>query len=101
MDLPATDEAGLAKAIHMGEVCTDLPSYLKAFDITCSVLQTADALERAAYELVEDASKENVWHLEVRYAPVLHTVRGLSLARIVEAVLTRCFQTVNIILSLY
>ena len=88
VDLPAHDEAGLAKAIHMGEVCTDLPSYLKAFDITCSVLQTADALERAAYELVEDASKENVWHLEVRYAPVLHTLRGLSLARIVEAVLT-------------
>ena len=36
---------------------------------------------------MEDASKENVWHLEVRYAPVLHTLRGLSLARIVEAVL--------------
>ena len=33
VDLPAHDEAGLAKAIHMGEVCTDLPSYLKAFDI--------------------------------------------------------------------
>ena len=85
--LPASTEDALAKAIHMGEVCTDLPSYLEAFDITCSVLQTADALERVAYELVEDAAKENVWHLEVRYAPALHTMRGLSLARIVEAVL--------------
>lgn len=85
--LPADDEKGLAKAIHMGEVCKDLEDYLKAFDITCSVLQTEEALERVAFELAEDAAKENVWHLEVRYAPILHTRRGLSLARIVEAVL--------------
>ena len=85
--LPANDEAGLAKAIHRGEVCKDLVEYLKAFDITCSVMQTEEALERTAFELAEDAAKENVWHLEVRYAPVLHTRRGLSLARINDAVL--------------
>jgi adenosine deaminase len=85
--LAATDEAGLARAIHMGERCKDLEEYLKAFDITCSVLQTEEALERTAFELAEDAAKENVWHLEVRYAPVLHTRRGLSLARINDAVL--------------
>jgi adenosine deaminase len=85
--LPANDPEGLAKAIHLGEICTDLEAYLKAFDITCSVLQTEEALERVAYELVEDAAAENVWHLEVRYAPILHTRKGLSLARIVDAVL--------------
>lgn len=85
--LPADSEEGLAKAIHRGEVCKDLVEYLKAFDITCSVMQTEDALERTAYELAEDAAKENVWHLEVRYAPILHTRRGLPLARINDAVL--------------
>ncbi len=85
--LPADDAPGLARAIHQGERCKDLVEYLKAFDITCSVLQTEDALERAAYELAEDAARENVWHLEVRYAPILHTRRGLSLARINDAVL--------------
>lgn len=85
-DNPATEE-GLAKAIHKGERCKDLPDYLKAFDITCSVLQTEEALERTAYELACDAAAENVWHLEVRYAPILHTRRGLSLARINDAVL--------------
>jgi adenosine deaminase len=83
----AADEAGVAKAIHKGERCKDLVEYLKAFDITCSVLQTEDALERTAYELACDAAAENVWHLEVRYAPILHTRRGLSLARINDAVL--------------
>ncbi len=85
--LKAQTEDQLAEAIHMGKVCASLDEYLEAFDITCSVLQTEDALERAAFELAEDAAKENVWHLEVRYAPILHTRRGLSLVRIVEAVL--------------
>lgn len=85
--LPSDTEEGLAEAIHMGEVCASLTDYLKAFDITCAVLQTEEALERAAFELAEDAAAENVLHLEVRYAPVLHTRQGLSMSRIVEAVL--------------
>lgn len=85
--LPANDVEGLARAIHKGERCKDLVEYLKAFDITCSVLQTEEALERVAFELAEDAARENVWHLEVRYAPILHTRRGLSLALVNEAVL--------------
>lgn len=85
--LPADDEAGLSAALHIGQVCRDLVEYLHAFDVTTAVLQTEHALERAAFELAEDAWNEGVWHLEVRYAPNLHTRRGLSLARIVEAVL--------------
>ena len=85
--LPADDEAGLAKAIHMGEVCEDLNDYLKAFDITLSVMQHEEALYRAAYELAEDAAKENVRLMEVRYAPNLHTRKGLPMTHIVEAVL--------------
>ncbi|MEQ8984755.1 MAG: adenosine deaminase, partial [Deltaproteobacteria bacterium] len=36
--------------------------------------------------LAEDAAKENVRYMEVRYAPVLHTQMGLPLPNIVEAV---------------
>jgi len=49
--------------------------------------QTEDALERIAYELAEDAAAENVRYMEVRYAPMLHTRRGLKLTSVVEAVL--------------
>lgn len=87
VELPATDPAGLAKAIHMGEICHDLKDYLTAFDVTLSVLQDEDALYRVAYELAEDAAKENVKLMEVRYAPILHTRKGLPLTRIVEAVI--------------
>lgn len=62
-----------------------LEDYLARFDITVAVLQTAEALERVAYEMVEDAARDNVRYLEVRYCPWLSTGGGLSLAQILEA----------------
>jgi adenosine deaminase len=85
--LPADTEEGLARAIHMGEVCGSLEDYLTAFDVTLSVLQTEASLYRAAYELAVDCAAENVRYLEVRYAPVLHQKNGLKLTTIVDAVL--------------
>lgn len=85
--LPSDTEDGLARAIHMGQLCENLEDYLVAFDVTCAVLQTEEALFRAAYELAKDAAAENVKYLEVRYAPVLHQQRGLKLTQVVDAVL--------------
>jgi adenosine deaminase len=85
--LPADTPEGLARAIHMGETCTSLENYLTAFDVTLQVLQTEEALHRAAHELVLDAAAENVRYLEVRYSPVLHTRQGLKPTAIVDAVL--------------
>jgi adenosine deaminase len=87
IELPARDEDGLRKAMHLGENCGSLVEYLKAFDVTLRVMQTEDALTRIAYELAEDAAKENVRYMEVRYAPMLHTRRSLRLTSVVEAVL--------------
>jgi adenosine deaminase len=87
IELPARDEDGLRKAMNLGENCGSLVEYLKAFDVTLRVLQTADSLTRAAYELAEDAARENVRYMEVRYSPMLHTRRGLKLTTVVEAVL--------------
>jgi adenosine deaminase len=85
--LPAADADSLAKAMHMGENCASLEDYLTAFDITLAVLQTEEALYRAAHELAVDCAAENVRYLEVRYAPVLHTRNGLKPTTIVDAVL--------------
>src|SRR4030095_15146089 len=60
VDLPARDEDGLRKAMNLGENCGSLVEYLKAFDVTLRVLQTAEALTRAAYELAEDAAREEL-----------------------------------------
>src|SRR4051812_26256986 len=80
--LPANTAAEIQALCYAGDVCKDLNDYLKAFDITLAVLQTPDALYRAAYELAEDCAKENVRYFEVRYSPILHTQKGMKLPNI-------------------
>jgi len=85
--LPANDEQGLFDAIGCGKNFGSLVDYLRGFDITLQVMQTAASLERIAFELGEDAHRENVRYMEVRYAPMLHARRGMKLTAVVEAVL--------------
>ena len=85
--LPTFDRAALFGMLYAGEHVTSLDDYLRAFDITLSVMQREDALERTAYELAVDAHAENVRYLEVRYSPLLHLREGLRPAQVVEAVL--------------
>ncbi len=85
--LPADQPDDLRRALQLGERHTDLVSYLEAFDHTCAVMQTREALERTAFELAEDAARENVTYMEVRYSPILHTAGGLRLDQVVLAVL--------------
>ncbi|HYS68711.1 MAG TPA: adenosine deaminase [Gemmatimonadaceae bacterium] len=63
----------------------NLEDYLRRFDFTISVLQSEEALERVAYELAEDASEDGVRYIEVRNAPILNVVQGLTLVQAVEA----------------
>lgn len=85
--LPTFDRAELRKLLVAADHVASLDDYLRAFDITLSVMQTEEGLERCAFELAEDAWRENVRYIEVRYSPLLHTREGLRPAQVVEAVL--------------
>jgi adenosine deaminase len=82
--MPADDADALAEHMIVRDA-RNLEDYLARFDVTLSVMQTAEALERIAYELAEDAAREGVRYIEVRYAPVLNVRGGLSLGAAVEA----------------
>jgi adenosine deaminase len=62
-----------------------LEDYLARFEVTISVLQTAEAIERVAYELGEDAVKDGVRYIEVRNAPILNVRGKLSASEALEA----------------
>ncbi len=64
-----------------------LAEYLKSFEITLSLMQTPQTLQRIAYELAEDCAAENIRYLEVRFSPILHTRAGLKLPEVVESVI--------------
>ncbi|HPC48869.1 MAG TPA: adenosine deaminase family protein, partial [Kiritimatiellia bacterium] len=66
--LPSYEEEGLLELVFK-PVYRDLADYLRGFEYLCAVLRRRDALERAAYEMAEDAIAQGVRYLEVRFAP--------------------------------
>ena len=84
VELPIRDPEDLASYLHVRDA-ENLETYLDRFELTLSVMQHADALERVAFELCEDAARENVRYMEIRYSPILHTEEDLPLTATVEA----------------
>jgi adenosine deaminase len=86
-DLPADNVEELTRRLTEGAHRGHLEIYLDAFRHTVAVMQTPDALRRVAAECAEDLAADGVVYAEVRFAPELHTERGLSLDEVVQAVL--------------
>src|SRR6056297_1286354 len=86
LSMPASDAEGLRRRLVASDA-RSLEDYLKAFDVTISVMQDAAALERIAFELGEDHAREHVRYAEVRFCPLLNTRGGLTPAQVLEAVL--------------
>jgi adenosine deaminase len=86
--LPTSDAYELAGWFHRGAQRGSLPLYLEGFRHTCGVMQTAEALERVAYEMMEDAHRDGVVYVETRFAPLFHFEKGLHGDEVVIAVLT-------------
>jgi adenosine deaminase len=85
VEAPRTTEA-MRAALVAPERCRDQAELLRAFDLPIALMQDAEALERIAAELVETKAAENVRYLEIRWGPLLHVARGLSLADGIDAV---------------
>src|ERR1700733_13830736 len=86
-ELPTEDPNALAEWFFGGANQGSLAKYLEGFAQTIAVMQTEEALERVAYEQVEDLSQDGVVYFESRFAPLFHTRKGLTHQQIVSAVL--------------
>jgi adenosine deaminase len=85
--LPTTDPDALGQWFHQGANQGSLAKYLEGFVHTIAVMQSEEALERVAYEQVEDLSGDGVVYFETRFAPLFHTQKGLTHQQVVSAVL--------------
>jgi adenosine deaminase len=86
IDLPSKNEVDLLKILSIGDSPGSLEDYIKKFEITLSVLQTPESLERVAFELAMDCHHDGVRYLELRYSPILHTKKGMRLSETVCSV---------------
>jgi len=83
--LPSATPEGLLELVFK-RAYRNLPEYLKGFEFTVACLQDAEALERAAYELALDCRAENVFYIEVRFAPQLHVRGSFRVREVLRAV---------------
>ncbi|PAQ15534.1 adenosine deaminase [Bacillaceae bacterium SAOS 7] len=87
INIPSYDIEEIQKEITAPLECESLDEYLEKFSIPNLVMQSQESLRRISFELFEDAAKENVKYMEVRFAPLLHTQKGLGVEEIVQSVL--------------
>jgi adenosine deaminase len=66
--------------------CTDLADMLSRAPAGFGLMQDEGALRLAVYDLFEQLGDDQVLYAEIRFAPLLHTERGLSANRVVETV---------------
>lgn len=82
--LPTTDPEELRRWMLVSDA-RNLEDYLARFEYTIALLQTPDAIERVAYEMVADAAADGLRYLEVRYCPELSTRAGLTMDEAIAA----------------
>ena len=84
--LPYDNEEQLSNWFHTA-VQGSLEIYLETFAHTVGVMQTPDALQRVASECAQDLAEDGVVYAEIRFAPELHTAKGLSYREVIDNVL--------------
>jgi adenosine deaminase len=82
--LPTADPDALRRFMRVDDAGS-LEDYLERFEYTIPLLQTPESIERVAYEMVEDAARDGLRYLEVRYCPNLSTRGGLTMEAALDA----------------
>ncbi len=79
------DETELLKLLRVNEDCRDLTEYLEKFAFPGKLLQTKEALSLSVYNLCEELKESGLIYAEIRFAPQLHTAKGLTQTEVVKA----------------
>jgi adenosine deaminase len=85
LTIPSADINEITSLMIAPETCQSLDEYLKRFELPLSVMQTQANIERISFELFEDAARENIKYLEVRFAPLFHLQNGLTLEQVIAS----------------
>src|SRR5260221_7788724 len=95
LDLPADSLAGLRPFVQMAGEEYSFRNFLDKFNILRRFYQSPEIIQRLAYEVVEDAARDQVRYLELRFTPpALAKSRNFPLGEVtdwvIEAVARAC-----------
>jgi adenosine deaminase len=87
LPLPAADLEGLRPFVQVTEPKPSLMAFLEKFHWPIAILKDMDAVRRVAYQNVEDAAREGIAYIELRFSPwFMAEANHLDPAAVVEAV---------------
>ena len=66
--------------------CPDLLTYIKRSAKGFTLMQTREQLRLVTLDFLEQMDQDEVIYVEIRFAPLLHTQKGLSPVEVVEAI---------------
>lgn len=101
IELPSENGEELEKLLTVPEDCTNLNDFLKCFALPDSLMMTKEGISEAVYLVSENIRQQGVVYAEIRFAPQLHTAKGLTQEDAVIAALDGLKRTslkVNLIL---
>jgi len=66
--------------------CTNLADFLTRAPKSIALMQTEEGLRLVTFDVFEQLQRDNVVYAEIRFAPLLHTEKGLTAENVVEIV---------------
>ena len=87
IELPAKTDEELLKKLSIPDDCESLNDFLTCFGLPLRLLQTKEGITQAVYLVQEMFRKQGLIYLELRFAPQLHCVNGLTQEEVIVAAL--------------
>lgn len=78
--MPADNPEDFKKFIVVTADCRDVNEYLEKFELPLQIMQDREAIIRTARELVIMLAEQGLVYAEIRFAPQLHTRKGMTQA---------------------
>lgn len=79
------EDAAVKNRLQSSPACRDLNEYLEKFEFPLSLLQIPEALATCVTRVLSEQAQQGLIYSEIRFAPQLHTRRGMTQKEAVEA----------------
>jgi adenosine deaminase len=96
---PAITRADYQNSFIAPAKCTNLADFLTRAPSGIRLMQTEEQLRLVTQDLFDQLLQDNVIYAEIRFAPLLHTEKGLSaqeVVRVVEETVSECIKATGI-----
>lgn len=85
VELPTRDLKELKKYLVFDGAERTLTHYLTYFDLPISVMQSKETISKAVELLVSRLARQGMYYAEIRFAPLLHMKKGLTIEEVTES----------------